>query len=509
MLNRSVSMLSHLRIPLLLVAGTLIACGGDDTDDSGTDVGTDIGADVGTDSGEDTGTDTTTDTIDDSDVGTDVVEDTAGDVGTDVEIGPDGFEVCDVSAASDDLLVQGDYYVSLSVVPLGGLRVNMRANVVASADSVLQFELWSLSPDGEWESEAPVLRVCDLAVDSDGMFGFDVDVMTIPAQGTTTGVEVDVTDVTFEGELLDTTNFCGAAYGDVDLLGFNLDGSPFRGVTLGTQSDPPMATCEVEEVVFYDHIDACPTLVDGDNTMLSAELDRSFTLVVPEDATDDMPIMFVHHGLGGQSEGMLEYSGFDDYDFGEPVILVVPDGARDSDGEQVFPVDWNTLAAQYDMDNQDLVFFDDMLNCVSAQFSVDSDRVYVTGMSAGGLMTTFLAAHRADVIAAVAPMSGGYLQTWPTPAIKTPMLISWGGESDTAVGTNFNDLALELIDNVDVEGYDYATCDHGAGHTWPGEMTSAVWAWLSVQELGVVSEAYPGGLSDDFPEYCTYPSRQR
>ena len=189
--------------------------------------------------------------------------DASTDTEPDVVIGPDGFPVCDVGGATDALFVQGDYYVSLAVAPLGGLRVNMRANIVAADDRILQFELWSRSPDDAWESDAPVARACDVAVGEDGTFVIEMDSMRVPAQGTTTGVPVEVVDVRFEGEVLDSTNFCGAAYGYVGLLDFDLGGSSFRGVPLGTQSDPPLATCEVEEVREYAHIDACPTAGGG------------------------------------------------------------------------------------------------------------------------------------------------------------------------------------------------------------------------------------------------------
>ena len=239
------------------------------------------------------------------------------------------------------------------------------------------------------------------------------------------------------------------------------------------------------------------------NTFTSAELERSFILNLPDGLTEAAPLVFAYHGLGGSSTGMLEYSGLDALDHGEPVIFVVPNSARTAEGEREFPIEWNILAPQFDNDNQDLVFFDDIVTCVSEQFPVDDNRIYVTGMSAGGLWTTFVTMHREHVIAASAPMSGGYMQAWPDPT-PTPILISWGGASDVAVGTNFHDLANELIANVDASDFAYATCNHNQAHTWPAEMSAAVWSWLSGHTLGEASP-FVDALPPEFPGYCTLP----
>jgi hypothetical protein len=71
--------------------------------------------------------------------------------------------------------------------------------------------------------------------------------ITIPPQGTTTGVEVSVFDFVFDATLQSTTGVCGDVSGFVPLLGFDLESSTFAAVPLGEQTSPPNASCEPPE----------------------------------------------------------------------------------------------------------------------------------------------------------------------------------------------------------------------------------------------------------------------
>ena len=489
----------------LVPAFALVGCSDDEgpASDGSVDAGTDATADAGSDSsGPDAGADDagSTDTSSDTDA--------AADADTGVEVDENGFPICDTTGATDNLLAEGDYFLVVSLTPFGGLLVNFRAAVVADDTQLLSLELWSVSPDFTWESPAPVARACNVPV-VDGEFAVSLPVVTIPAQGTTVGVEVDVIDFAFSADLIDTSSFCGVVDGAVPLLGVTLDASTFRAVPYGTQSNPPAAACGDVEVIRYEPISECPTLTEGANQMVSAELERTYVLYGPSDVFEgsgevaDLPLVFLFHGLGGDAEGMVLASEYNELVETERFILIAPDGANDADGGQVFPVDWNTLASQYDDDNRDLVYFDDLLKCVSEQFPVDLDRVYATGMSAGGLMTTFLGLHRSDVLAAVAPMSGGYLQAWPDDfGPVRPWLVTWGGEIDIAVDVNFNDTATALLGNLDAEDVPVVACNHNEGHVWPLEMTPANWAFLSAHVRGDTTNPFEDSLPEIFPEYC-------
>lgn len=476
-------------LPLLATALLASACGDDDGPTDDADTGTDVAPDSDAGNG-----DATTDA---GDVTTDAQPDMAEDI---ADTGVP--EACSIEGATDTRIVAGDYFLTVSVEPLGGLLIFFRVEIYADEDEILLFNVYSLSADLSWESDEPVATACNLPIEGD-TFVVAIDMITIPPQGTTTGVEVSVFDFVFDATLQSTTGVCGGVSGFLPLLGFDLETSTFAAVPLGEETSPPNASCEPPEVITYDPIETCPTIAVGNVEMTSAELERNFNFFAPEDiGSDPLPLVFLFHGLGDNAEGVIGYTDFDDLVETERFLLVVPEGANNNDGSQVFPIDWNILAAQYSNDNQDLVFFDDMLKCAGEQFPIDLDRIYVTGMSGGGLMTTFLGLHRTDVIAALAPMSGGYLQAWPSEVTTRPWLVGWGGENDIAVGTNFNDAANNLIDNLLSDDIPVIACNHNEEHTWPLAMTPAIYAFLSAFELGVDADPFAGGLPDVFPDYC-------
>jgi polyhydroxybutyrate depolymerase len=87
-------------------------------------------------------------------------------------------------------------------------------------------------------------------------------------------------------------------------------------------------------------------------------------------------------------------------------ILVRPDGS----GPLAHVRTWNAgncCAYAMEQDVDDVGFARELVAAVSAELCVDSRRVYATGFSNGAMMTHRLACELDDVIAAVAPVSGG------------------------------------------------------------------------------------------------------
>src|SRR5690606_12526669 len=56
---------------------------------------------------------------------------------------------------------------------------------------------------------------------------------------------------------------------------------------------------------------------------------------------------------------------------------------------------------------QDVVFFDAMLEALTEGLCVDESRVFAAGHSAGGYFTNVLGCQRSDVLRAIAPVAGG------------------------------------------------------------------------------------------------------
>jgi predicted esterase len=501
-----------LRVVLVPIALMVATCSGDDS--SGT---TDIGGltDASVDSNDGAGDQATggdeTSTETDAAPQADTPEVAIPDAGDGVQLDVADTEElprCDESGANESLLRSGDWVMGIGVRPLGGLTFPFGLRIVASSDRILTFELWGRSLDGTWTSDEPLTRLCDVAVDVDGGFSLHLPSLWLPGQASLTGSDVEVVDFGMAGTVENDASICGEVTGELPLLSMDMAGSTFKAVPAGMEADPLENACERVENPIYDPIATCPVVSGGLNSMTSAELEREFVVVLPPDfaPAGPVPLVFLFHGSGGTAPDIINASGLDALLETNEFILVVPEGANDPNGDNLFPVEWNSVVPLYDMDNPDLVFFDDILTCVGEAWDVDPARIYVTGISGGGLFSTFVGLHRSEVVAAAAPLSGGYVDglSWPEGDYhRVPYLVTWGGETDIAVDTDFNDLALNLLADLEAAGHPIASCNHDTGHRWPSEMTAAVWAWLSAWTLDQTDDPFAGGLTPDFPAYCS------
>lgn len=139
-------------------------------------------------------------------------------------------------------------------------------------------------------------------------------------------------------------------------------------------------------------------------TITVGDRQREFLLHVPQDMTEEpAPLVFVFHGGGGRAFGTMNLTRFNEVADREKFLVVYPAGIGRS---------WNdgrvTQVSQAHRDDvDDLAFFDSLLAHLSDRFSVDAQRVYATGISNGAMFAHYLAAHRAEKIAAIAPVVGG------------------------------------------------------------------------------------------------------
>ncbi|MGH9031138.1 MAG: alpha/beta hydrolase family esterase [Acidimicrobiia bacterium] len=148
---------------------------------------------------------------------------------------------------------------------------------------------------------------------------------------------------------------------------------------------------------------------------MSGGIERQFQLTVPEtyDGRTPLPVVLGLHALSVPHQVVAGIIGFADmaarYDF----IGVAPSGRLDG----TIPY-W--LAAPT-VDNHDVTFISDLLDLVEAELCVDPARVYSTGMSNGGQMSSLLACRLSDRITAVAPVAGvefsGQCRGRPVPVI--------------------------------------------------------------------------------------------
>ncbi len=133
---------------------------------------------------------------------------------------------------------------------------------------------------------------------------------------------------------------------------------------------------------------------------------REYQVWVPAGYDDQqpLPLLLVLHGCVNGPNLMGEASGFNDVADTEGFIVVYPRQNVTSNPARC----WNwQLPINQARDSGEASILAGIVDKVKADYSVDPRRVYVTGISAGGAMTSIMLACYSDVFAAGAIHSGG------------------------------------------------------------------------------------------------------
>ena len=127
---------------------------------------------------------------------------------------------------------------------------------------------------------------------------------------------------------------------------------------------------------------------------------RTYELYVPKsyDGNRDVPVVFDFHGFGSNAKQQIVYGNFKPESDRDGFLIVAPDG-QDSPGGRHF-----NLVGESGLQN-DVDMVGALLDHLEATLCVDTTRVYATGMSDGGAMTSFLACRAADRFAAFGPVA--------------------------------------------------------------------------------------------------------
>lgn len=288
-------------------------------------------------------------------------------------------------------------------------------------------------------------------------------------------------------------------------------GNGFSYVAASCFDDPPPGAPQPPATKPYTG-GTCPALAEGFNTLSSSGNERSFRLALPSDLQPEerLPVIFLWHWLGGSADDFYERGEVQTAVDTQRFIAVIPE----SKGDQNFQWPFDTSQSQARME-EEFVFFDDMLSCVSEQYNVIPSCVSSVGVSAGALFTGQLAGYRADYLASFISLSGGVgglIKPWAHPEHVLPGLVLWGGSSDTCIVINFETGSQTLEAGLNQDGNFYLECVHSCGHSEPpfeapdGQSKYAgMWQfafdhpyWLSPGQSPYADGAFPPGM----PEWC-------
>ena len=153
--------------------------------------------------------------------------------------------------------------------------------------------------------------------------------------------------------------------------------------------------------------------------LVSGQRPRSYRLFVPSgyDGRAPLPLVLELHGSGGTSAGQARTSGFDDVAAKEgfAVASLQADGGR-----------WNVPVQGNRPD--DVAYVSDVIDHVASRMCIDRARIYATGFSGGGRMSSLLGCKLGTRIAAIAPVSG---LRWPAPCGGLPIpVLTFHGLAD-------------------------------------------------------------------------------
>jgi polyhydroxybutyrate depolymerase len=232
--------------------------------------------------------------------------------------------------------------------------------------------------------------------------------------------------------------------------------------------------------------------------LISSGEKRTYLLYVPPgyDPAKPVPLVVNIHGFAQWPRNQMQVSGWNEVADQFNFIVVYPKGRG-------FPLRW-TNNGQAGTD-EDIRFFSDLFDKLSAEYNINPQRIYVSGLSNGGGMSFALACRLSDRIAAFGSVAGAYALPWSdcNPSRLVPAIIFHGtadpivpftGGAESHAGLILPDITqwvsrlaqkngcnpapTELPAQGEVREVKYTVCAQGAdvdfyiidggGHSWPG-----------------------------------------
>lgn len=215
----------------------------------------------------------------------------------------------------------------------------------------------------------------------------------------------------------------------------------------------------------------------GSETVKTATATRQYRLVVPKsiDLSKPVPLVVAFHGMLIDSKDVMpRYTKLNETAEKYRFLLAYPEAIGKS---------WGISPEKV---KNDLLFFDALLEKLTADYKIDTGRVYVLGMSNGGYFAHLVGKERSKRVAAVASHSGPLgLQTLlgVNADRKFPVLIIHG-KQDKIFPVDF---ARENRDKYRKEGHDVKYVElPDLGHMWgtKADINETIWTFFADHPRG-------------------------
>ena len=262
--------------------------------------------------------------------------------------------------------------------------------------------------------------------------------------------------------------------------------------------------------------------------------ERNYIVHLPpkEKMNDQVPLLFHLHGGGGTAKGTagLTFGRFNALADRDGFIVVYPNAINKNwnDGRKLE----NELAWKENID--DVGFIKAIVNELKQKYNIDSSRIFTTGMSNGGFMSSRLLCDAADIFRGGAiltaslskdyipkcdpdkpvavmvmngtddplvPYEGGQVKVFRKTRgeiVSTDEIVDfWKAENDCTVKQDKVDLPNTADDGTTVSKTEYTNCNqqgalvlysiNGGGHTWPGGKQYLGERWIGKTNRDIVA----------------------
>jgi polyhydroxybutyrate depolymerase len=145
------------------------------------------------------------------------------------------------------------------------------------------------------------------------------------------------------------------------------------------------------------------------NYLVHDNYNRSYILHVPPAYSEGvaMPLVLVLHGYTATAQNMVDWIHMNEKADEEGFIVAYPNGIAYPWDERN-PQAWNCGGPwdEWTLHTDDVGFIDKMIDKITTYYTIDPNRIFVTGHSNGSRMTHRLGIELSHKIAAIAPVSG-------------------------------------------------------------------------------------------------------